>query len=85
MSQSIGTGEPVKVEVLLAYRLKVVRRGRREVALEFGNQRHIGLTPLAVPPLQAVDDLPLQNRIGPAALHPLHLMLVLEVEIGQGT
>jgi hypothetical protein len=54
------------------------------VALEFGNQGYVGLTPLAVPPLQIVDDLSLQRRVSPAALNPLHLMLVLKVEIGQG-
>ncbi len=49
--------------------------------LEFGNQGHIGLTPLAMATLQILHDLPLQHGISPAALHPLHLMLVLEVEM----
>jgi hypothetical protein len=50
----------------------------------FWSKHHLGLTPLAAPPLKNVHHLPLQRRISSAALQPLHLVLMLKVHIGQG-
>ncbi len=64
--------------------LKITRQRGYKALLKFGNQRHVRLTPLAVPPPQVIYDLSLERRISPAALNPLHLMLMLEVKVGQG-
>ena len=67
-----------------ARRLQVSPLDGRKVLLKLGHESDIGLPPLAMAQPQILCNLPFQNRIGPAALQLLHLMVMLEVEIGEG-